>query len=58
MTMRDADLRIVDQDPGDAFEFSVDRLNDQLQAGYAKLQADGGLTMHVHDLGTSGEPKP
>ena len=58
MTMRDADLRIVDQDPGDAFDFSVDRLNEQLQAGYAKLQADGGLTMHVPDFGTSGQPTP
>lgn len=58
MTMTDADLRIQDQDPGDAFAFSVDRLNEQLEAGYAKLQPGGGLIMHVPDLGTKGRPTP
>ena len=52
MTMHDADLRILDEKPDDPFDFSVDRLNEQLQAGYAKLQPDGGLIMHVPDLGT------
>jgi hypothetical protein len=55
MTMHDADLRILDQTPDDPFSFSVDQLNDQLQAGYAKLQPGGGLIMHVPDLGTIGE---
>jgi hypothetical protein len=55
MTMHDADLRILDQTPDDPFDFSVDRLNEQLQAGYAKLQPGGGLIMHVPDLGTIGE---
>ena len=58
MTMHDADLRIQDQDPGDPFAFSVDQLNEQLEAGYAKLQPGGGLIMHVPDLGTSGNPVP
>ena len=58
MTMTDADLRIQDQDPADPFAFSVDRLNEQLEAGYAKLQPGGGLVMHVPDLGTSGKPAP
>lgn len=55
MTMHDADLRILDQVPDDPFDFSVDRLNEQLRAGYAKLQPGGGLIMHVPDLGTIGE---
>ena len=58
MTMTDADLLILDQEPNDPFEFSADRLNEQLQAGYAKLQPDGGLVMHVPDLGTTGKPVP
>lgn len=55
MTMNDADLRIVDQNPDDPFDFSPDRLNEQLEAGYAKLQPGGGLIMHVPDLRTIGD---
>jgi hypothetical protein len=51
MTMTDADLRIIDQDPGDPFDFSVDGMTRQLAAGYAKLAADGGLRMFVPDFG-------
>jgi len=49
MTQTDADLRIVDQDPGDSFDFFSGQMNRQLAAGYAELQTDGGLTMHVPD---------
>ncbi|HEY7529877.1 MAG TPA: hypothetical protein VIC56_04300 [Gemmatimonadota bacterium] len=49
MTQRDADLRIVDDDPNDPFDFDVRHMNDQLAAGYAKLAPSGGLTMHVPD---------
>jgi hypothetical protein len=58
MTMTDADLLIQDQDPSDAFGFSVDRLNEQLEAGYAKLQPGGGLIMYVPDLGAPGRSTP
>jgi hypothetical protein len=50
MTQTDADLRIVDADPDDPFDFFPDRMNDQLAAGYAKMRADGGLTMFVPDF--------
>ena len=50
MTQTDADLRILDADPGDTFDFFGDRMNDQLAAGYAKMRADGGLTMFVPDF--------
>ncbi|MGH7565291.1 MAG: hypothetical protein ACREK2_00525 [Gemmatimonadota bacterium] len=49
MTQTDADLRIVDQDPSDAFDFFSERMTRQLAAGYAKLRLDGGLTMFVPD---------
>jgi hypothetical protein len=50
MTQTDADLRILDADPRDPFDFFGDRMNDQLAAGYAKMRADGGLTMFVPDF--------
>ena len=50
MTQTDADLRILDADPSDPFDFVGDRMNDQLAAGYAKMRADGGLTMFVPDF--------
>lgn len=50
MTQTDADLRILDADPRDPFDFFADRMNEQLAAGYAKLRADGGLTMFIPDF--------
>jgi hypothetical protein len=49
MIQTDADLRIVDADPRDPFDFFPDRMNNQLAAGYAKMRTDGGLTMFVPD---------
>jgi hypothetical protein len=51
MTQRDAELRMVDQDPRDPLDLYVDRMTDQLVAGYAKLSASGGLTIFVPDYG-------
>lgn len=50
MTMERTDLRVLDQDPSDPFEYSVDRMNEQHVAGYIKLQMDGGLVVHAPDL--------
>jgi len=49
LTMTDTDLELVDEDPGDPFDFSVDRWNDQLIAGYSKNTPDGGLKAHMPD---------
>jgi len=49
MTQTDADLRILDADPADRFDFFADSMDQQLAAGYAKMRTDGGLTMHVPD---------
>src|SRR5262245_19552632 len=50
LTMNDADLEIVDDDPGDPLDFSVDGWNQQLVAGYAKITARHGLRAHVPDF--------
>jgi hypothetical protein len=49
MTQTDADLRILDDDPADPFDFFPEYMNEQLAAGYAKMRTDGGLTMNVPD---------
>jgi hypothetical protein len=50
LTMTDTDLELVDDDLGDPFDFSVDRWNEQLVAGYSKTTADRGLRAHMPDL--------
>src|SRR5688572_9794376 len=49
LTMTETDLELVDEDPRDAFDFSVDRWNEQLVAGYSKTTADRGLRAHMPD---------
>jgi hypothetical protein len=46
----DPDLELVDDDPGDPFDFAVDPWNDQLVAGYSKTTADRGLRAHMPDF--------
>ena len=50
LTMRDADLLLVDSDPKDAFDFSPKNYNDQLIAGYSKNTAARGLIVYMPDL--------
>jgi hypothetical protein len=55
LTMQDTDLELIDLDPGDPFDFSVDHWNSQLVAGYSKTLPNGGLKAHMpdyDDLGT------
>jgi hypothetical protein len=49
LTMTETDLELVDDDPRDAFDFSVDRWNEQLVAGYSKITAERGLKAHMPD---------
>ena len=51
LTMRDADLLLVDSDPKDAFDFSPKQYNDQLMAGYSKNTRARGLIVYMPDLG-------
>jgi len=50
LTMTDTDLELVDEDPGDPFDFSVDRWSEQLSAGYSKVTAQRGLKAHMIDF--------
>jgi len=49
LTMTETDLELVDMDPKDPFDFSVDQWNEQLVAGYSKTTASGGLKAHMPD---------
>ncbi len=43
LTMRDADLQLIDSDPADPFDFFPARYNAQLVAGYSKNTPAKGL---------------
>ena len=49
LTMSDTDLELVDTDPDDVFDFSVDDWNAQLVAGYSKTLPNRGLQAYVPD---------
>jgi hypothetical protein len=57
LTMTDTDLELVDEDPRDPFDFSVDRWNEQLVAGYSKTMANRGLRAHMPDYDDLTEGK-
>jgi len=50
LTMRDTDLLLVDSDPKDHFDFSPQRYNEQLVAGYSKNTRARGLIVYMPDL--------
>jgi hypothetical protein len=49
LTMTETDLELVDDDPGDPFDFSVRDWNAQLVAGYSKVTSERGLKQHMPD---------
>ena len=49
LTMRDADLQLIDADPRDPFDFSQ-RYNAQLVAGYSKNTPAKGLKTYMPDF--------
>jgi hypothetical protein len=51
LTMTDTDLELVDLDPKDPFDFSVDNWNKQLVAGYSKTLPNRGLKAFMPDFG-------
>ena len=50
LTMMATDLELVDMDPKDPFDFSVDQWSEQLVAGYSKTTATRGLKAHMPDF--------
>jgi hypothetical protein len=60
LTMSETDLELIDLDPRDPLDFSVDRWQEQLVAGYSKTLRNRGLQAFVpdyNDLGRSPSPK-
>ena len=51
--MVDADMEIIDLDPGNAFQFSIDQYNTQLVAGYSRNTAADGLVVFMPDLASA-----
>ena len=49
LTMTDTDLELVDADPKDPFDFSVDNWDRQLVAGYSKTLPNRGLRAFMPD---------
>jgi len=49
LTMTNADLKIIDANPKDPFDFSIDHYNQQLVAGYSKATPRYGLVAHIPD---------
>ena len=49
LTMVSTDLELVDMDPKDAFDFSIEHWNDQLVAGFSKTTPSRGLKSHMPD---------
>jgi hypothetical protein len=47
--MTDTDLRLVDANPADPFDFSPEHYKDHLVAGYSKTTASNGLIVYMPD---------
>lgn len=56
LTMTDTDMRLLDNDPTDPFDFFPDHYQDQLVAGYSKTTASGGLLVYMPDYGKISKP--
>jgi hypothetical protein len=50
LTMSEADLKLIDMDPGDPFDFYSARYNEQLVAGYSKNTRDHALRTYMPDF--------
>jgi hypothetical protein len=50
LTMTDADLKLIDMDPHDPFDFYSARYNEQLVAGYSKNTPDHALRTYMPDF--------
>ena len=63
LTMSDTDMRLIDADPRDPFDFSPEGYQRQLVAGYSKNTPEGGLRVYMPDYdqaakGSGIEPPP
>jgi len=56
LLMSDTDMRLIDSDPSDPFDFFPDHYQDQLVAGYSKTTASGGLLVYMPDYDKLSKP--
>ncbi len=56
LTMTDTDMKLIDADPTDAFDFFPDHYLDQLVAGYSKNTRAGGLLVYMPDYNKISKP--
>jgi hypothetical protein len=56
LTMTDTDMRLIDADPTDPFDFFPDHYAEHLVAGYSKTTAAGGLLVYMPDYNKIGKP--
>ena len=56
LTMRDADLQLIDADPRDPFDFFPARYDSQLVAGYSKNTRAKGLRTYMPDFDDLATP--
>jgi hypothetical protein len=56
LTMHDTDMKLIDQDPRDPFDFFPDHYNDQLVVGYSKTTPTGGLQVYMPDYNKLARP--
>jgi hypothetical protein len=56
LTMREADLQLIDADPSDPFDFFPARYSAQLVAGYSKNTPAKGLKTYMPDFGDLPRP--
>ncbi len=54
--MVSADMEVIDTDQSDAFDFFLDRYNEQLVAGFDQNRLNYGLTVHMRDFDDLGKP--
>jgi hypothetical protein len=57
LTMSNADLKLIDMDPKDPFDFYSAKYNQQLVAGYSKNTPDGALRTYMPDFNDLKSPK-
>jgi hypothetical protein len=57
LTMSETDLKLIDNDPKDSFDFYSARYNQQLVAGYSKNTADHALRTYMPDFDDLRKPR-
>ena len=50
LVMNDADLILIDMDPGDPLDFYLEHYKEQVSAGYTKTTLDSGLRVFIKDF--------